>query len=108
MIAGPATKGVFWRGLLVCAIDGNRRSATVAAGVGTVLPVFVDSTAGGVLRDVDGNSLIDLGSGFAVTSVGNAAPEVTARVREQVDAMAWVTRLRHNACEGNSGGHVTT
>jgi 4-aminobutyrate aminotransferase-like enzyme len=46
----------------------NRRAATVAAGVGvggTVLPVFVDSATGGVLRDVDGNSLIGLGSGIA-------------------------------------------
>ena len=50
-----------------------------------MLPVFIDAAAGGVLRDVDGNSLIDLGSGIAVTSVGNAAPEVQARVKQQVD-----------------------
>ena len=42
------------------------------------------AAGGGVLVDVDGNSLIDLGSGIAVTSVGNAAPEVVARVPEQV------------------------
>ena len=36
--------------------------------------------------DVDGNSLVDLASGIAVTSVGNAAPEVVARVTEQVAA----------------------
>jgi 4-aminobutyrate aminotransferase/(S)-3-amino-2-methylpropionate transaminase len=33
--------------------------------------------------DVDGNSLIDLGSGIAVTGVGNAAPAVVEGVREQ-------------------------
>ena len=36
-----------------------------------------------VLVDVDGNSLIDLGSGSAVPSVGNAAPRVVAAVAEQ-------------------------
>ncbi|MGH3363387.1 MAG: aminotransferase class III-fold pyridoxal phosphate-dependent enzyme, partial [Nocardioidaceae bacterium] len=60
-----------------------RRQQYVAAGVGTVLPVFVEAAGGGVLVDADGNSLIDLGSGIAVTSVGNAAPEVARRVAEQ-------------------------
>jgi 4-aminobutyrate aminotransferase/(S)-3-amino-2-methylpropionate transaminase len=36
-----------------------------------------------VLVDADGNSLIDFGSGIAVTSVGNSAPRVAERVREQ-------------------------
>ncbi|WP_425489821.1 aminotransferase class III-fold pyridoxal phosphate-dependent enzyme [Nocardioides ungokensis] len=44
------------------------------------------AAGGGVLVDVDGNSLIDLGSGIAVTSVGNAAPGVVSRVQEQVAA----------------------
>jgi 4-aminobutyrate aminotransferase / (S)-3-amino-2-methylpropionate transaminase / 5-aminovalerate transaminase len=58
----------------------------VAAGVGSVLPVYVAAAGGGVVVDVDDNSLIDLASGIAVTSVGNAAPEVVARVQEQVAA----------------------
>jgi 4-aminobutyrate aminotransferase/(S)-3-amino-2-methylpropionate transaminase len=62
----------------------KRRNATVAAGLGTTLPVFIERAGGGVVVDVDGNSLIDLGSGIAVTSVGNAAPAVVDRVREQV------------------------
>ena len=63
-----------------------RRSEHVAAGVSTTLPVFVEAAGGGVLVDVDGNSLIDLASGIAVTSVGNAAPEVTDRVVAQARA----------------------
>jgi 4-aminobutyrate aminotransferase / (S)-3-amino-2-methylpropionate transaminase / 5-aminovalerate transaminase len=63
-----------------------RRQELVAQGVSTTLPVFVEAAGGGVLVDVDGNSLIDLGSGIAVVSVGNAAPEVTTRVLEQVQA----------------------
>ena len=38
-----------------------------------------------MLVDVDGNSLIDLGSGIAVVGVGNAAPHVVEGVREQVE-----------------------
>ena len=62
----------------------ERRSAAVAQGIGSVLPVYVDRAGGGVVVDVDGNSLIDLASGIAVTSVGNSAPEVVRRVTDQV------------------------
>jgi 4-aminobutyrate aminotransferase/(S)-3-amino-2-methylpropionate transaminase len=60
-----------------------RRAATVARGVGTTLPVFVAAAGGGVIVDVDGNSLIDFGSGIAVVNVGNAATAVAAAVAEQ-------------------------
>ena len=63
-----------------------RKKKYVADGVGTTLPVFIEAAGGGVLLDVDGNQLIDLGSGIAVTTVGNAAPEVVRRVQEQVAA----------------------
>jgi 4-aminobutyrate aminotransferase/(S)-3-amino-2-methylpropionate transaminase len=78
---------------LVTAIPGPRsqekfarRGRHVARGVSTTLPVFVEAAGGGVLVDADGNSLIDLGSGIAVASVGNAAPHVVERVVEQVQA----------------------
>ena len=61
-----------------------RKTAAVSAGIGAALPIFVVAGGGGVLVDADGNSLIDLGSGIAVTNVGNAAPAVVANVREQV------------------------
>jgi 4-aminobutyrate aminotransferase/(S)-3-amino-2-methylpropionate transaminase len=64
----------------------ERRKRHVPAGVSTVLPVFVEAAGGGVLVDVDGNSLIDLGAGIAVVGVGNAAPRVVERVTEQVRA----------------------
>ncbi|MEU8996616.1 4-aminobutyrate--2-oxoglutarate transaminase [Streptomyces caniferus] len=63
-----------------------RKQATVAAGVGAVLPVFVKRAGGGVLEDVDGNSLIDFGSGIAVTSVGNSAEAVVRRATAQLQA----------------------
>ena len=64
----------------------QRRATSVAAGVASALPVYAAAAYGGILADVDGNRLIDLGSGIAVTSVGNSAPEVTSAVHQQVDA----------------------
>ncbi|GAB2971009.1 4-aminobutyrate--2-oxoglutarate transaminase [Nocardioides montaniterrae] len=64
----------------------ERKSAAVAQGVGNTLPVYITAAGGGVLADVDGNSLIDLGSGIAVTTVGNSAPRVVTAVQEQAAA----------------------
>ncbi|MEW2354475.1 4-aminobutyrate--2-oxoglutarate transaminase [Spirillospora sp. NPDC029432] len=63
----------------------ERRAAAVAPGVSSVLPVYVTDAGGGVVVDADGNSLIDFGSGIAVTNVGNANPRVAERVRAQAD-----------------------
>jgi 4-aminobutyrate aminotransferase/(S)-3-amino-2-methylpropionate transaminase len=72
-IPGPASRAL-----------SARRAGAVARGVSTTLPVFITAAGGGVLVDADGNSLIDFGSGIAVTSVGNAAPGVVSRVSAQV------------------------
>ncbi len=61
----------------------ERRVAAVPAAVGTTLPVFVERAAGAILEDVDGNRLIDLGSGLAVVGVGHAPSEVAAAVGDQ-------------------------
>ena len=61
-----------------------RKAAAVASGVGTGLPVYVTDGAGGIIRDVDGNQLIDLGSGIAVTTVGNGNQRVVDAVTEQI------------------------
>ncbi|MFT2818111.1 4-aminobutyrate--2-oxoglutarate transaminase [Leifsonia sp. A12D58] len=61
-----------------------RKSSAVAAGVGTTIPVFTVAAGGGVIVDADGNSLIDLGSGIAVTGVGNSNPRVVAAVTAQL------------------------
>ncbi|GLY13002.1 aspartate aminotransferase family protein [Kineosporia sp. NBRC 101677] len=61
-----------------------RKQAFVSPGVGTTMPVFATRAAGGIVEDVDGNRLIDLGSGIAVTTVGSSAPRVVAAVQAQV------------------------
>ncbi len=63
-----------------------RKAAAVSAGVGTILPVYVTEAGGGIVVDVDGNHLIDFGSGIAVTSVGSSAPRVVAATRKQAAA----------------------
>jgi 4-aminobutyrate aminotransferase / (S)-3-amino-2-methylpropionate transaminase / 5-aminovalerate transaminase len=74
-IPGPRSQELF-----------ERRNRAVSRGLGTTLPVFVERAGGGIVVDVDGNSLIDLGSGIAVVSVGNSADRVVERVQEQVAA----------------------
>ena len=65
-IPGPMSRELF-----------ERRRRSVARGLSHVLPVFVTAAGGGVVVDVDGNSLIDFGSGIAVTSVGNSAERLS-------------------------------
>ena len=72
-VPGPRSQGLL-----------ARKMQAVSAGVGVGLPVFITKAAGGILVDADGNSLIDMGSGIAVTTVGNANPEVVAGVQNQV------------------------
>ncbi|CAN1545819.1 GabT 4-aminobutyrate aminotransferase and related aminotransferases [Mycobacteriaceae bacterium] len=63
---------------------GKRRVAAVSSAVGVTMPVFAARAGGGILEDVDGNRFIDLGSGIAVTTIGNSSPRVVDAVREQV------------------------
>jgi 4-aminobutyrate aminotransferase/(S)-3-amino-2-methylpropionate transaminase len=66
----------------------QRRAAAVAPGVTSTLGLYVAGGRGAIVVDVDGNELIDLGSGIAVTSVGHAAPGLVAAVQDQVAAFA--------------------
>ena len=60
-----------------------RKADAVPAGVGHTVPIAAVAAGGGVVVDADGNSLIDLGSGIAVTTVGNAHPKIAAAVAAQ-------------------------
>src|SRR5580765_792919 len=71
-IPGPASKALL-----------ERTKTVVADPVDPMLPVFVTAAGGGALRDVDGNTLIDLAAGVAVTTVGNAAPRVVEAIQRQ-------------------------
>ncbi|WP_458316872.1 4-aminobutyrate--2-oxoglutarate transaminase [Mycolicibacterium brisbanense] len=62
-----------------------RRSAALPAGLTSSSVVYAERAGDGVLVDVDGNSFIDLGSGIAVTTVGNSAPRVVERAAAQLE-----------------------
>lgn len=74
-IPGPASQALM-----------ARKLAAVPTGVATTLPVFAAEASGGIVKDVDGNQLIDLGSGIAVTTVGVSAPRVVEAVAAQAAA----------------------
>jgi 4-aminobutyrate aminotransferase/(S)-3-amino-2-methylpropionate transaminase len=62
----------------------QRRKAVVSAGLTVGFPVYIERAEGAILVDVDGNQLLDLGSGIAVTSIGHAVPELVDAVSKQV------------------------
>jgi 4-aminobutyrate aminotransferase/(S)-3-amino-2-methylpropionate transaminase len=62
----------------------KRKDTAVSHGVGVTMPVYCRRAAGGIIEDVDGNRLIDLGSGIAVTTIGNSSPKVVDAVQAQV------------------------
>ncbi|MDO5628163.1 MAG: 4-aminobutyrate--2-oxoglutarate transaminase [Mobilicoccus sp.] len=85
--------GVAQRRVLVTEIPGplssdrhEHRRRHVPDGLGIVAPVFIERAAGGILLDADGNHLIDLASGIAVTSVGASHPAVVAALQAQAAA----------------------
>ncbi len=69
------------RGRSSCRPAGQRRCRPASGSpFRSSSPVHAD----GIVEDVDGNRLIDFGSGISVTNVGNSAPRVVAAVTEQV------------------------
>jgi 4-aminobutyrate aminotransferase/(S)-3-amino-2-methylpropionate transaminase len=78
---------------LVTAIPGpkstqalKRRTEATSGGLGMAIPVVIERASDAILLDIDGNQIIDLGSGIGVTNVGNAAQRVVDRVIDQVQA----------------------
>jgi 4-aminobutyrate aminotransferase/(S)-3-amino-2-methylpropionate transaminase len=78
---------------LVTAIPGpkslealKRRTDSTSAGLGMAIPVVIERASDAILLDIDGNQIIDLGSGIGVVNVGNAAHRVVDRVIDQVQA----------------------
>lgn len=62
-----------------------RRQAVVSDGVGTLLPVYMDQANGAIMKDVDGNQFIDLGSGIGVVTVGHTNEAVVSAVTNQAN-----------------------
>jgi 4-aminobutyrate aminotransferase/(S)-3-amino-2-methylpropionate transaminase len=63
-----------------------RRKEAVSAGLGMAIPVIIARAEGAIMEDLDGNRIIDLGSGIGVVNVGNANPRVVSRVIKAAQA----------------------
>jgi 4-aminobutyrate aminotransferase/(S)-3-amino-2-methylpropionate transaminase len=61
----------------------QRRAASVARGVATAHPVFVDRGSGALVWDVHGRRFIDFVGGIGTLNVGHAHPAVVSAVAEQ-------------------------
>jgi len=62
----------------------KRRTEATSGGLGMAFPTVIERAHDAILLDIDGNQIIDLGSGIGVTTVGNSAPRVVERVLKQV------------------------
>jgi len=65
----------------------SRRTEVVSSGVGTMLPVFIERAHDAILEDVDGNQLIDFGTGIGVVTIGHTNQGVVDAVQEQVSKL---------------------
>lgn len=63
-----------------------RRKAAVSSAVSGGNDLYVEHAEGAILVDVDGNQLIDFGSGIGVASVGHSAPRVVEAVTKQASS----------------------
>ena len=88
-IPGPGSRG--WIDRLAereCpAITARRSRRAGALGRAHADPVVWEEALGANVRDVDGNTLVDLTAGFGVASVGHRHPHVVAAAQRQLGAL---------------------
>jgi 4-aminobutyrate aminotransferase/(S)-3-amino-2-methylpropionate transaminase len=60
-----------------------RRSAAAPAGLGRATDVAVERADGGLVFDVDGNTLIDLAGGIGMLAVGHSPADVVKAIQQQ-------------------------
>lgn len=64
----------------------DRRHDIVPHGIGYGIPTFVESAKGALLKDVDGNSYIDLAGAIGTINVGHSHETVVNALHEQIDS----------------------
>lgn len=69
-------------GPLSSVILENSRDNT-SAGLSVNIPIIVDSAYQAIIKDIDGNQIVDLGSGIGVNSVGHSHPKVIEAIEVQ-------------------------
>jgi 4-aminobutyrate aminotransferase/(S)-3-amino-2-methylpropionate transaminase len=60
-----------------------RRQKSVARGLTTLHPLFIDRAHGATVTDVDGNTYLDFAGGIGALNIGHARPELVKAASEQ-------------------------
>ena len=63
----------------------NKREKLIARGVSYSTQVFAEEAKGALIKDVDGNTFIDMAAGIGVINIGHCDEEVGNAVKEQID-----------------------
>lgn len=63
----------------------ERRQNIVPKGVSFGAPIFAESASGALVKDVDGNTLIDFVGAIGTVNVGHSHPKVQKALQEQVE-----------------------
>lgn len=63
----------------------QRRKDALPSGLAKSTEIVVESASGALVRDVDGNQLIDFAGGIGMINVGHAEPHVVAAIKAQAD-----------------------
>ncbi|MBC7334978.1 MAG: aminotransferase class III-fold pyridoxal phosphate-dependent enzyme, partial [Clostridia bacterium] len=61
------------------------REKYVTRGAGNTTHIFIEEARGAMLRDVDGNTLLDFAGGIGVLNVGHCPEQVVRAVKEQAE-----------------------
>jgi 4-aminobutyrate aminotransferase / (S)-3-amino-2-methylpropionate transaminase / 5-aminovalerate transaminase len=62
-----------------------RRDANVARGISYQVLTFAEEAQGALIKDVDGNVLIDFAGGIGVVNAGHTPPEVVEAIKDQAE-----------------------
>ncbi|NTV78777.1 MAG: 4-aminobutyrate--2-oxoglutarate transaminase [Clostridiales bacterium] len=63
----------------------NKREKLIARGVSYSTQIFAEEAKGALIKDVDGNTFIDMAAGIGVINIGHCDEEVGNAVKEQID-----------------------
>jgi len=60
-----------------------KKEQFVAKGISAAAPIFIESAKGAAIRDLDGNTYLDLYGGIGVNNAGHCPPEVVEAIQAQ-------------------------
>jgi 4-aminobutyrate aminotransferase/(S)-3-amino-2-methylpropionate transaminase len=64
---------------------GKIRAGFIPPGHGSIMPSYVESAKGALIRDVEGKEFIDFAGGIGVMNVGHSHPKVIEAIKDQAE-----------------------